>query len=143
MIYRESQLRKAEAVAAAKRNKKTSTSSTHHHRTPTGQVDILNQDNSLMVTTESHKSLKRKRASLTEEDGQIPKKVRRGGRHRKICTTDGCTNVVVKGGVCIRHGAEIKQCCFYSPAVLLKLATKTTLVLTSTETPARVTIVQK
>ena len=26
---------------------------------------------------------------------------------RKICSTEGCTNIVVKGGVCIRHGAKV------------------------------------
>jgi len=32
------------------------------------------------------------------------------GRHRKICTDDGCTNIARRGGVCIRHGAKDKRC---------------------------------
>ena len=31
---------------------------------------------------------------------------------KKICSSDGCTNYAVKGGVCIRHGAKktVKLC---------------------------------
>jgi hypothetical protein len=28
----------------------------------------------------------------------------------KRCSSEGCTNIAVKGGVCIRHGAKIKLC---------------------------------
>ena len=28
----------------------------------------------------------------------------------KTCNIEGCTNKVQKGGVCVRHGAEIKKC---------------------------------
>ena len=28
------------------------------------------------------------------------------------CTFEGCTNNVVKGGVCVTHGAEVKRCSF-------------------------------
>ena len=97
LIYRESQLRKAEvaaaATAAAERKKRTRTSSTRKGNNPT-------------VTHIS----KRKRPLSTEE-GDVPNKVVwRGGRRIKICATDGCTNVVVQGGVCVRHGAEVKRC---------------------------------
>jgi hypothetical protein len=27
-----------------------------------------------------------------------------------LCSSEGCTNYVVKGGVCWRHGAEVKVC---------------------------------
>ena len=31
---------------------------------------------------------------------------------KKICSSEGCTNIAQKGGVCIRHGAKkkIKRC---------------------------------
>ncbi len=29
---------------------------------------------------------------------------------RKLCSSDGCTNIVVRGGLCIRHGAKVKLC---------------------------------
>jgi hypothetical protein len=31
------------------------------------------------------------------------------GAKRKRCSREGCTNQVIKGGVCVRHGAK-KQC---------------------------------
>lgn len=34
------------------------------------------------------------------------------GAKRRLCSTEGCTNMVVKGGVCVRHGAkQIRQTC--------------------------------
>jgi hypothetical protein len=29
---------------------------------------------------------------------------------KKQCRFDGCTNQVIKGGVCWTHGAKVKQC---------------------------------
>ena len=37
-------------------------------------------------------------------DGPVKKK------GRKLCSIDGCTNYFVQGGVCMRHGAEVKKC---------------------------------
>ena len=34
----------------------------------------------------------------------------RHGYKIKLCSSDGCTNIVVKGGVCVKHGAKVKQC---------------------------------
>ena len=31
-------------------------------------------------------------------------------RARKKCTSDGCTNVAHRGGVCVRHGAPLRRC---------------------------------
>jgi hypothetical protein len=31
---------------------------------------------------------------------------------RKRCSHEGCTNQVVRGGVCITHGAKVKRCSF-------------------------------
>jgi hypothetical protein len=30
----------------------------------------------------------------------------------KRCSVDGCTNIVVGGGFCVRHGAKVKRCSF-------------------------------
>ena len=53
-------------------------------------------------------SRKRKHPSL-EEGGQsseiTPKKT-----YKYVCSADGCTNHVVNGGVCVRHGAKINRC---------------------------------
>jgi hypothetical protein len=32
------------------------------------------------------------------------------GAKVKRCSTEGCTNFVVKGGVCVKHGAKVKRC---------------------------------
>jgi len=34
----------------------------------------------------------------------------RHGAEVKHCSSEGCTNKVVKGGVCIKHGAKDKRC---------------------------------
>eukprot|EP00985_Skeletonema_marinoi_P026281 scaffold20276_cov224-Skeletonema_marinoi.AAC.1 len=31
-------------------------------------------------------------------------------QYRYECSSDGCTHIVIKGGVCIRHGANHKRC---------------------------------
>ena len=28
----------------------------------------------------------------------------------KLCSSEGCTKIAVRGGVCIRHGAKVKLC---------------------------------
>ena len=35
--------------------------------------------------------------------------MRHGGKI-KLCSHDGCTKYAKKGGVCIRHGAQVKLC---------------------------------
>jgi hypothetical protein len=35
---------------------------------------------------------------------------RRHGGKVKRCSSEGCTNGAVKGGVCKRHGAKVKRC---------------------------------
>ena len=101
LIYRESQLRKAEAAAAAER-KKASSSSTHH-RTSTRKINVRNRDNTPMTTIVSHKYSNTKTAYSAEENDLAPKKVGRDGRYRKICTAEGCTNIVAKGVVCVMY----------------------------------------
>ena len=32
------------------------------------------------------------------------------GAKVKLCSSDGCKNISVKGGVCIKHGAKIMRC---------------------------------
>jgi hypothetical protein len=34
----------------------------------------------------------------------------RHGATIKLCSSEGCTNIAVKGGVCRRHGAKSKRC---------------------------------
>ncbi len=121
LIYRESQLRKAEAAAAAavaavardaKKKKKGLTadvSSTRRHATSTRKTSRPAGVNEPSVTNSRSKvTSKRKRVdSPTHKEEQATKKVvRKKYTNRKICTADGCTNVAKKGGVCVKHGAS-------------------------------------
>ena len=49
---------------------------------------------------------KRKQLGQGTGDNNAPKKK----RIRTKCSADGCTNIAMKGGVCIRHGAKKKTC---------------------------------
>ena len=64
---------------------------------------------------------KRKRKLVLKEEGDTslsPKSLReqnKGGRYacgqkRKLCSHEGCTNVLKEGGVCVRHGAKVRRC---------------------------------
>ena len=100
LIYRESQLRKAEAAVAM--------AAASSRRTSTRKRSAANITATLV---------KKKYRYECTADG-CTNKAHQGGvckRHGakvkiKLCSMDGCTNRVVKGGVCIRHGAEVKLC---------------------------------
>jgi hypothetical protein len=52
----------------------------------------------------------RKRKSCTDEELGPENVARKKNRKKSLCSADGCTNGVIKGGVCIRHGAKAKRC---------------------------------
>jgi len=115
LIYKESQLRKREAAAAKNIERRSSSASKHRatstHKTTTAAI----RGESSFATTESRQLIeKRKRHLPTDVDeGKEPaEKVARKKKYRYECSADGCTNHVVKGGVCKRHGAKpkIKKC---------------------------------
>ena len=111
LIYRESQLRKAEAAAAAaekdsEKNKKTSSvdvSSTRRRATST-RASSAARSRSSLNGAQIRESSMRKRKVPVGRGSRIRKK------YRYECTADGCNNKVVKGGVCIKHGAKHKRC---------------------------------
>jgi len=110
LIYKESQLRKREAAAAAsaaKKNERSSSASTHRatstHKTTTAAI----RGDSSFATPESRQLVEKRKQHLptdVDEGIQPAKKVRK--KHRYECFADGCTNKVIKGGVCVRHGAK-------------------------------------
>eukprot|EP00984_Skeletonema_dohrnii_P029316 scaffold19806_cov74-Skeletonema_dohrnii-CCMP3373.AAC.3 len=108
LIYRESQLRKAEAAAAVE-SEKTSTASTHHRTSTRKRSPANNMDDKTPTDTQLKDSLKRKRESSLEEEYR-PKKQAAKKRYRYECSADGCKNIVVKEGVCTKHGAKRKRC---------------------------------
>eukprot|EP00984_Skeletonema_dohrnii_P039096 scaffold43085_cov216-Skeletonema_dohrnii-CCMP3373.AAC.1 len=103
LIYRESQLRKREA-AAAKKNESNSSAS-KHRATSTHKTTI--RGDSSFATPESRQLIeKRKRHLPAANEGKEPAKKVTRKKYRYECYADGCTNNVVKGGVCWRHGAK-------------------------------------
>jgi hypothetical protein len=110
LIYRESQLRKAEALAAAESEKKSTASS--RRRTSTRKRSPVNNQGKKSLPSPQRKSALRgtKRESSSLEEGQPRKKVTKKKYVRYECSADGCTNQVRSGGVCVRHGAKVKLC---------------------------------
>ena len=106
LIYRESQLRKAEAKAAER--VKASTTSTHQRRTSTRKRShVANQVEQSFPNPKRRGESKRKRESSIAEDS--PRKKVAQKQYRKTCSADGCTNHAQRGGVCFRHGAKRKK----------------------------------
>jgi hypothetical protein len=59
----------------------------------------------------SSKNPERKRHSSSADEEPARKRVD-SRKYVYICSAEGCTNIVVRGGVCIRHGAKVepKRC---------------------------------
>ena len=118
LIYRESQLRKAEAAAAASvakdaKKKKNSTtdasSSTRRQGASTRAASAAVRTQRAVNIARGKERLKRKRELSTEDNGVAEKRAQRS-KYRYECSADGCTNRVIKGGVCIQHGAKRRLC---------------------------------
>jgi hypothetical protein len=61
-------------------------------------------------SSEDEKVQAPKKVANTREKHELPQKKLDWRKYKKTCKADGCTNIVVKGGVCIKHGAKVKQC---------------------------------
>ena len=107
LIYRESQLRKAEAAA---KSKKTSSASTHHRTSTRKRSPVTNPGKASLPSLKRRSTAKMKRESSIEKDPPREKVATK--KYRYECSADGCSNHVVKEGVCIRHGAKVKLCSF-------------------------------
>jgi len=67
-----------------------------------GTKSVLASANSAFPATS-----KRALSGNENEDEPVKKKSK---SQRKICSSEGCTNEVINGGVCKKHGAKKKQC---------------------------------
>eukprot|EP00984_Skeletonema_dohrnii_P004324 scaffold1532_cov111-Skeletonema_dohrnii-CCMP3373.AAC.4 len=79
-------------------------SSTRKASAATAQIDNKASKKSAGSGTPS----KGKRKSSEDEEEQAQKKVAKKKRYE--CSAEGCSNQVYTGGVCKRHGAEVKLC---------------------------------
>ncbi len=103
LIYREVQLRKAEAAAAAAESKKEQfvSTSTHNSHVENSDGKSLPSPKHTGASIEKHQSML--------EGNDLPKEKVAKKKYRYECSADGCTNQVKQGGVCIRHGAKVKR----------------------------------
>ena len=113
LIYREVQLRKAEAASTAdgesKKEASTASFSAYQRRTLTRKrTPVQNRSSESLPSPQSNGNFKRKKRLCSNEGGRPRKKVAKKRRRYK-CSAVGCTNFAQKGGVCYRHG-ERKRC---------------------------------
>ena len=88
LIYKSSKTAQARAAAADKIKKKETLAA------------------SATSKPKSSKNPKRKLHSSSSSSSAVEKPARK----RRTCPVQGCTNQVVNDGVCIKHGANVKQC---------------------------------
>src|SRR6056300_707604 len=110
LIYRESQLRKAEEAAAAaaakdakkKENSSVDVSSTRR-RASSNRASSVTARNKPVVNAALEKGRSKRKRQSSKGKEQAPRKFVRK-QYRKKCSADGCTNIAQKAGVCIKHG---------------------------------------
>ena len=109
LIYMESQLRNAEAAAAAAESpEEEDTNCFTHQQTSTGERSPLGKGNESLTSPEHKSSLIRKGDFSIEEDQPRKKVAKKQCRKECSTSTDGCSNWAVRGGVCKKHGAQVK-----------------------------------
>jgi len=105
-----SQLREADGTAATTTvmNKISSSAPSYKATSPADSSAATTAlMNSYEITAYSDRNRKRESSSVAVDDdlarGSAPNK------KQKLCSAEGCTNIVIQGGVCIRHGAKRKE----------------------------------
>ena len=107
LIYKSSKTAKARAVAAAAAAEEEE----QMNALSTGRQTSTrkrSQDDEASIDRPGKKRAVRKQE--ISENNQKAEEHSDWRKYRKICSAEGCTNLVVKGGVCIRHGAKRKTC---------------------------------
>ena len=92
LIYKSSKTAKARAAAAAVKEKGRMKASSMGRQTSTQKRSFADQDDEASMDRPGKKTAKQ------------------GAKKKKRCSSKGCTNQVVQGGVCRRHGAKVKLC---------------------------------
>eukprot|EP00985_Skeletonema_marinoi_P031270 scaffold37388_cov146-Skeletonema_marinoi.AAC.2 len=124
-----SQLRKEEATGPLPKEKThqtlqlmielqlrtTKRSPDEHDDNPSALKEGRKRDSSLEGDLPRKKVAKKNYRHECSAEGCTNKVVQGGvcfrhGAKRKLCSSEGCTNMVVQGGVCMRHGAKVKLC---------------------------------
>eukprot|EP00985_Skeletonema_marinoi_P006464 scaffold2799_cov126-Skeletonema_marinoi.AAC.3 len=99
------EMNKKERASSAVTLRLTSTSS----QKPFATADTSDEKSAAVNSNEKNTQLDQKRKASTDEE--LPTKKADVNKYRQICsTTNGCTHVAVQAGVCMRHGARRKLC---------------------------------
>eukprot|EP00984_Skeletonema_dohrnii_P024334 scaffold13442_cov96-Skeletonema_dohrnii-CCMP3373.AAC.3 len=108
--HHDGQLKKTETATDAIEMSKKERASSDNTSSPQKTLDTADTPDeksaAVKSNTKSPQSDRKRKASTHEELG--PMKVARY-KYKRICSANGCTNMVVKGGVCVRHGAKVKR----------------------------------
>eukprot|EP00984_Skeletonema_dohrnii_P026615 scaffold15968_cov70-Skeletonema_dohrnii-CCMP3373.AAC.1 len=137
LIYKSSKTAKARAAAAAAEEEEQKNAPSRGQQTSTPKRSFVNQgDEASMDRPRKKRAVGRKQnpsgnnqtlegkvdwrkyAKMCSAEGcsNLAKKggvcIRHGAqvKVRRLCSSEGCTNLVVEGGVCVRHGAKVKRC---------------------------------
>jgi hypothetical protein len=116
LVHHDSQLRKTEATAtdAAEMNKNSSSAPSDNATSPQrhSAADDTSDGTPASMSSEKrngHDDRTRKSSSVDQE---LAREKSARSNKRKLCSADGCTNIVLRGGVCIRHGANKERCSY-------------------------------
>ena len=114
LIYKTSKTAKARAavvVAAKEKIQKMNASAGRQRRTSTRKRSEIGQDDGASVDRpRKKKAVCEKEQKISKKNGKESGRVKDWRKYAKKCSADGCTNLALKGGVCVRHGAKVKQC---------------------------------
>eukprot|EP00985_Skeletonema_marinoi_P006466 scaffold2799_cov126-Skeletonema_marinoi.AAC.5 len=104
LVYQNSQVQKTKAAVtdAVEMNKERDSSASSNQKAFAVAADTRDETSASIDSDEKNTQSDRKRKPSSTYMELPPKKV---AYRKKICSSDGCTNQVIKSGVCIRHGA--------------------------------------
>jgi len=112
-VFHDSLLKRADEVAVAM-NKKSSPASFDDEISPR-KASTADTSNDVSDGTATSMNSREKKIYYCSSEGCTNQVVNGGvcmrhGARVKRCSREGCTNVAVQGGVCNRHGAKVKRC---------------------------------
>jgi hypothetical protein len=112
-VFHDSLLKRADEAAVAM-NKKSSPASFDDETSPR-KASTADTSNDVSDGTATSMNSREKKIYYCSSEGCTNQVVNGGvcmrhGARVKRCSREGCTNVAVQGGVCNRHGAKVKRC---------------------------------
>eukprot|EP00984_Skeletonema_dohrnii_P025204 scaffold14322_cov87-Skeletonema_dohrnii-CCMP3373.AAC.5 len=112
-VHHDGQLKETEspsdAIEMSKKERDSSDNTTSSQNT-SDTADSTSDEESAAVNSNKRNTetkFDRKRKASTDEE--LAAKKAAVNKYNKICSANGCTNVSIQGGVCVRHGANLVQ----------------------------------